>query len=465
MSASVRGASAGRPPSSPASDLASLLRATPSRSTQGTAQAGPVRQSDSGSTEEAPAGSTGEGQAGSGAATVTTKLADTTGAAAPSRSAFGETLAASMSGSSAAPQGATPPRNAKTKGTDPKSQATATLLPALSLPAAATETPASRAASTPAGSGGATDAIGALTRGPGSSADTVEADGETPAAAASPALSAADTPDAPDTTGATTAASQGLSLAAATFASLKPSAQPVGKTQSDEPDQPTAPEAAISSGAPAASIAAPIVIAHPAVSQLTSEMAQGQGSADAQNGSAGAASADSGASANAVGAAGAAAANNAPSAASPTPSAASTVSLPVHAEVGSTGWAQELGGRLSWMAQAGISSASLHVTPEQLGPVEVRISVHQNNASVWFGAAQADTRSALELSLPKLREMFASQGMNLAHSGVSDQSARGTQRDRETQPTLSQAAALRGLNATPVTSAARVHQGLIDTYA
>jgi flagellar hook-length control protein FliK len=461
VSASVRGASAGRPPSSAASDLTSLLRATPSRSTQGTAQAGPVRQSDAGSTDEAPAGSSGEGEVGSGSATGTTKLTDSTSTTTPSRSAFGETLAASMSGPSTAPQGATPTRSTKTKGTDPKSLSSAGLLPALSLPAAPTETPANTAATTSASSGGATQAVSALTGGPDSSADPVEADGEPAASATSPAILAT---DSPDSTGATTAASQELSFAAATFASFKPAGQPVaGKTQSDEPDQPAAPESAISSSAPAASIAAPIVVAHSALAQLTTAMTQGQGSADAQY--SGAASADSGAAANALGAAGAAAANSASSAAPPTPPATSTVSVPVHAEVGSAGWAQELGVRLNWMAQAGISSASLHLTPEQLGPVEVRISVHQNNASVWFGAAQADTRSALEQALPKLKEMFASQGMNLAHSGVSDQSTRGAQRDPQSQPTPSQAAALRGLNATPVTSAARVHQGLIDTYA
>jgi len=465
VSGSVRGASAGRPPSSAASDLTSLLRATPSRSTQGTAQAGPVRQSDAGSTEEAPAGGTGEGQAGSGAATGTTKLTDTTSTTTPSRSAFGETLAASMSGSSTAPQGTTSARGAKAKGTDPKAQTAAGLLPALSLPAAATETPAITAASTPASSGGATQAVSALTRGSGSSADTVESDGETPEAPTSPTILATDTPNAPDSPGATTPASQGLSFAAATFASSKPSAQPAaGKTPSDEPDEATAPESAISANAPVASAAVPIIVAHPAVSQLTAAATQGQGSLDAQNGSSGAASADSGA-ANALGAAGAAAANSASSAASPPPPATGTVSVPVHAEVGSAGWGQELGVHLNWMAQAGISSASLHLTPEQLGPVEVRISVHQNNASVWFGAAQPDTRSALEQALPKLKEMFASQGMNLAHSGVSDQSTRGAQRDPQSQPTPSQAAALRGLNATPVTSAARVHQGLIDTYA
>ncbi|HUL45767.1 MAG TPA: flagellar hook-length control protein FliK [Steroidobacteraceae bacterium] len=141
------------------------------------------------------------------------------------------------------------------------------------------------------------------------------------------------------------------------------------------------------------------------------------------------------------------------------------VTTQVHAEVGSTGWANELGTRLHWMANQGIGSASLRLTPEQLGPVEVKISLHQNAASVWFSAAQPDTRSALEQALPRLRELFSAQGLNLAQAGVSDQSARSTPERRRTSTAGAGTNAARELSATSVTSAVRSHQGLIDTYA
>lgn len=136
----------------------------------------------------------------------------------------------------------------------------------------------------------------------------------------------------------------------------------------------------------------------------------------------------------------------------------------VQAPVGSSGWAHEVGMRLHMLAQQGISSASLRLTPAQLGPVEVKISMHENAASVWFGAAQPETRSALESSLPKLRDLFASQGLNLAQAGVSDQSARGAR--REPQPAVAVAPSLtRAANATHVTSVQPVRQGLLDLYA
>jgi len=167
-------------------------------------------------------------------------------------------------------------------------------------------------------------------------------------------------------------------------------------------------------------------------------------------------------------AAGSAAAAPSPSAqtgASPTQQPATSVTVAVHGEVGSSGWANELGARLHWMVGQGIESASLRLTPEQLGPVEVRISVHQNTASVWFSATQPDTRSALEQTLPRLRELFSAQGLSLAQAGVSDQSARGTPREPRDLGASVRTAAARGLSATSVTSAPRSHQGLIDTYA
>jgi flagellar hook-length control protein FliK len=137
----------------------------------------------------------------------------------------------------------------------------------------------------------------------------------------------------------------------------------------------------------------------------------------------------------------------------------------VQSHVGSGGWANELGTRLHWMANAGLGSASLRLTPEQLGPVEVKISVHQNAASVWFSASQPDTRSALEQALPRLKELFSAQGLNLAQAGVSDQSARSAPEQRHGSSASPRASAARELSATSVTSAVRSHQGLIDTYA
>jgi len=137
---------------------------------------------------------------------------------------------------------------------------------------------------------------------------------------------------------------------------------------------------------------------------------------------------------------------------------------PLRTQVGTSAWTDELGARLTLMAHQGLTSASLRVTPEHLGPVEVKISVRDSSASVWFGASQADTRAALEQALPRLRELFAAQGLNLTNAGVSGESPRGAPHSPGT-PLAAPGGAAREAAVISVTSAAPARQGLIDTYA
>lgn len=90
----------------------------------------------------------------------------------------------------------------------------------------------------------------------------------------------------------------------------------------------------------------------------------------------------------------------------------------LHATVGSANWAAELGNKLVVLSKQDTPTATLHVTPADLGPVQIRIETQQNQANVWFTADHPDTRSAIEQSLPKLREMFSGQGLVLNDAGV-----------------------------------------------
>jgi flagellar hook-length control protein FliK len=130
--------------------------------------------------------------------------------------------------------------------------------------------------------------------------------------------------------------------------------------------------------------------------------------------------------------------------------------------VGTPAWNNELGTHLTWMTHQGIESASLRMSPEHLGPVEVHISVRNGDASVWFGAAQPDTRAALEQALPQLRQMFASHGMTLADSGVSREPPRNQSKATSVQAVAGVSASSADLSAS---SAARLSLGLVDTYA
>ncbi|MGD9842456.1 MAG: flagellar hook-length control protein FliK [Steroidobacteraceae bacterium] len=92
----------------------------------------------------------------------------------------------------------------------------------------------------------------------------------------------------------------------------------------------------------------------------------------------------------------------------------------LQSHVGSQHWATELGNKLMLLAGKESQSATLYLTPADLGPVQVRIDTDkgQDKVSVWFTAEHVDTRTALEQSLPRLRELFAAQGMSLTDAGV-----------------------------------------------
>jgi flagellar hook-length control protein FliK len=137
------------------------------------------------------------------------------------------------------------------------------------------------------------------------------------------------------------------------------------------------------------------------------------------------------------------------------------ITRPVHTPVGSSAWADEIGTRVVMMTESGNHTASLKLSPEHLGPLEINITVRDEKASVWFGAAHADTRAAIETALPRLREMFEAQGLSLADAGV----FREPPRD---QPAVknSTTATEQGDTAGEVTTVStRARLGLVDAYA
>ncbi|HEX3853506.1 MAG TPA: flagellar hook-length control protein FliK [Polyangiaceae bacterium] len=138
----------------------------------------------------------------------------------------------------------------------------------------------------------------------------------------------------------------------------------------------------------------------------------------------------------------------------------------IGSQVGTAAFNDEVGGKITWMANQGVQSASLQLTPDHLGPIDVRISVQDGSASVAFNAAHADTRAALEQALPRLREMFATQGMSLSDASVSQQSPRG----QSQKQSVAAIGAVSGVSddSTTTTSIAAVsgaRPGLVDLYA
>ena len=103
--------------------------------------------------------------------------------------------------------------------------------------------------------------------------------------------------------------------------------------------------------------------------------------------------------------------------------AASLLDMGVPQQVGGKGWDGAIADRVMWMVQGEQQFAKLKLNPPNLGPLEVRVSVSHDQASVSFLAQHAAVREALEAALPRLREMFEQQSMQLVRADVADSGA------------------------------------------
>lgn len=99
---------------------------------------------------------------------------------------------------------------------------------------------------------------------------------------------------------------------------------------------------------------------------------------------------------------------------------ATSIDVPVgHAE-----WGDKLVGKLSWLTARNMSVAEIHLTPPDMGPMEVRVRVQNEQASITVHSANPVVRDQLELHSHRLRDMLGEQGLALAGFDVSDSSQR-----------------------------------------
>jgi flagellar hook-length control protein FliK len=85
-------------------------------------------------------------------------------------------------------------------------------------------------------------------------------------------------------------------------------------------------------------------------------------------------------------------------------------------------WSKDLGEQIVWMNTKALSAAEIRLNPAHLGPLSVRIDVNQDQATVMFTAQNAGVKEAIEASIPKLREMLATQQLNLVNVTISQNS-------------------------------------------
>ncbi|MBI3712961.1 MAG: flagellar hook-length control protein FliK [Burkholderiales bacterium] len=89
--------------------------------------------------------------------------------------------------------------------------------------------------------------------------------------------------------------------------------------------------------------------------------------------------------------------------------------------VGSKGWDVAVGQKMIWMVAGEESSVQLSLNPPDLGPLQVVLSVNDNQIDASFVSAHLDVREAIEAASPKLKEMMENAGISLTGFSVSAQ--------------------------------------------
>jgi len=93
-------------------------------------------------------------------------------------------------------------------------------------------------------------------------------------------------------------------------------------------------------------------------------------------------------------------------------------------------WAQGLGERVQWLIQQNIQGAEIRLNPPELGALEIKLQLSGDQGTqIHFTSPNGSVREALEAAIPRLREMFAENGLMLGDVNVSHQSLAEQQRD------------------------------------
>jgi flagellar hook-length control protein FliK len=145
----------------------------------------------------------------------------------------------------------------------------------------------------------------------------------------------------------------------------------------------------------------------------------------------------------------------------------------IEPRLGSRDWSQAVSQKVVWMVGAMEQSATLTLNPPDLGPLQVVIQVHNDQADAAFMSDNPDVRQALQDSLGTLRSMMNSSGIQLGDASISAGGPGQEQLQQQFQQSQRQAAADGRTQADPTrqtrleTPIARQGSGsgLVDTFA
>ena len=142
----------------------------------------------------------------------------------------------------------------------------------------------------------------------------------------------------------------------------------------------------------------------------------------------------------------------------------------IQASPGKTGWDQAISQKIVWMVGAEQQSATLTLNPPDLGPLQVVIHVHNDQADATFISDNAEVRQALQDGMDNLRDKMSESGIQLGQANVNSgqqaqQQFQQSMQNRQSSPMAIANTTLGLEKTTQASTLERVSNGLVDTFA
>jgi flagellar hook-length control protein FliK len=106
----------------------------------------------------------------------------------------------------------------------------------------------------------------------------------------------------------------------------------------------------------------------------------------------------------------------------PAPPAVTAPAIPHQLQLpsppGSPAFAHDLGQQVVWLGGQDVKQARIRLHPEELGSLDVSVSVTHGRVEVVFSAQHPAAIPAVQQSLPQLGQMLAQHGLSLGHAEV-----------------------------------------------
>ncbi|MDE2387486.1 MAG: flagellar hook-length control protein FliK [Betaproteobacteria bacterium] len=142
----------------------------------------------------------------------------------------------------------------------------------------------------------------------------------------------------------------------------------------------------------------------------------------------------------------------------------------IDAPVGQHKWNSEFSQKIVWLSTQQHQVAEIRLNPAHLGPVEVMLSITQDQATAQFVSPHSAVRDAIQEALPRLREMMAENGIQLGNVMVGADSFQQESKQQQAFFAAKGASGMNNAGQEAVNSIQTItmpanHQGLVNTYA